>query len=169
MKMAKPSASDIDAAGDLMSILNQVDGGYYPVTDGDGDDMPTFFDEFDRDHLRAFYEAIKETMNRSPGYPGRVIGGMCYVIMYDKNEIIDPASDVIELHPKLVATLECVASSADSAADARDARRYRWLLDHYARGDGYTDIDAALNDGEPEKYLSPAIDAAIASMQPEGE
>lgn len=57
-------------------------------------------------------------------------------------------------------------ATADSAADARDAARYRWLLGHYARGDGYSDIDAALNDGEPEKYLSPAIDAAIASMHP---
>lgn len=43
-----------------------------------------------------------------------------------------------------------------------DAERYKWLLDNYAFGDGYRDIDAALNDGEADKYLSPAIDAAIA-------
>lgn len=57
----------------------------------------------------------------------------------------------------------CAAQvSPRATADVeRDAARYRWLLNNYARGDGYTDIDAALNEGEPEKYLSPAIDAAI--------
>jgi len=52
----------------------------------------------------------------------------------------------------------------------RDAARYRWLLDNYARGDGYDLIDAALNDGEPETQLSPAIDAAmaLAAAQAEG-
>lgn len=54
---------------------------------------------------------------------------------------------------------------ARSAASAKDAERYRWLLANYARGDGYHDIDAALNDGEPEKYLGPAIDAAIATTK----
>lgn len=48
-------------------------------------------------------------------------------------------------------------------AAVRDAERYRWLLNNYARGDGYNDIDAALNDGEAEKYLSPAIDAQISA------
>jgi len=43
----------------------------------------------------------------------------------------------------------------------KDAARYRWLLDNYATGDGYTHIDNALNYGEPEK-LSSAIDAEIA-------
>ena len=42
-----------------------------------------------------------------------------------------------------------------------DAARYRWLLTDYARGDGYTAIDAALNDGEADTQLSPAIDAAM--------
>jgi len=43
----------------------------------------------------------------------------------------------------------------------KDAARYRWLLNNYARGDGYTAIDAALNDGEPDSQLSQAIDAAM--------
>lgn len=44
----------------------------------------------------------------------------------------------------------------------RDAARYRWLLANYATGDGYHKIDAALNDGEADKYLNAAIDAAMA-------
>lgn len=102
MKMAKPSERDIDAAGDLMALLDQIDRGDYP---GDQEDAPDYFDVDDREHLRAFYDAVMATLEKAPGYPCRVIGGMCYVIMYDKNEIIDPASDVIELHPKLVSAL----------------------------------------------------------------
>ena len=48
----------------------------------------------------------------------------------------------------------------------RDAERYRWLLTNYARGDGYTDIDGALNDGRADAQLSPAIDAAMAAKVP---
>jgi hypothetical protein len=56
--------------------------------------------------------------------------------------------------------------AAELAALRKDAERYRWLLKNYARGDGYDAIDAALNDGQPEIQLSPAIDAAIdAAMQ----
>lgn len=102
MKMAKASPKDIDAAGDLLSLLHQADRGDYP---GDQDGAPDYFDEDDPGHLRAFYDAIKATLYKSPGYPGRVIGGMCYVIMFDKNEIIDPDSDTLDLHPKIIAAL----------------------------------------------------------------
>lgn len=114
MKMAKASAKDIDAAGDLMSILDQADRGDYP---GNQDGAPDYFDKDDKDHLRAFYDAVMGTINKSPGYPGRVIGGMCYVIMWDKNEIIDPDSDVLDLHPKIIKALE-FAARQDSAAPA---------------------------------------------------
>lgn len=45
---------------------------------------------------------------------------------------------------------------------AEDAARYRWLLANYATGDGYHKIDAALNDGDADKYLNAAIDEAMA-------
>lgn len=101
MKMAKPSQRDIDAAGDLMTLLHQIDRGDYPCVE-EGKDVPDWFDEHDYEHLRALYGAIKATLDKGPGYPGRVIGGMCYVIMWDKNKIVDPESDVIDLHPELV-------------------------------------------------------------------
>lgn len=122
MKMAKPSEKDIDAAGDLMALLDQADRGDYP---GDQDGAPDFFDADDHDHLRAFYDAVMATMQKSPGYPCRVIGGMCYVIMWDKNEIVDPASDVIELHPKLVKALAAVEPVSD---DKRDAALFREVV-----------------------------------------
>lgn len=111
MKMAKPSAKDIDAAGELMALLDQADRGDYP---GDQDGAPDFFDADDRNHLRAFYDAVMATLEKSPGYACRVIGGMCYVIMWDKNEIVDPDLDVIELHPKLVKALEIATQAAET-------------------------------------------------------
>lgn len=99
MKMAKASERDIDAAGNAMSVLQTISSGYFPTREGE-EDAPTFLDPNDRDHLRRFYDMMNETLDASPGWPGRVIGGMCYVIMYDKNRIVDPDADVIELHPR---------------------------------------------------------------------
>lgn len=104
MKMAKASERDLEAAGDLMSLLSDIDSGYYPAR-CESENAPTFFDEDDETHLRAFYEAVKATLDKAPGYPGRVIGGMCYVIMWDKNQIVDPASDTLDLHPRIISAL----------------------------------------------------------------
>lgn len=112
MKMAKPSEQDIDAGGNLMALLNNIDSGYYPFGEDD-DDAPMFFDEDDPKHLRQFYDAVKATLDSAPGWPGRVIGGMCYVIMYGKNEIVDPDSDVLDLHPKLVKALELAEAASN--------------------------------------------------------
>lgn len=97
MKMTKPSPADIDAAGDLMAVLSDIGSGYYPKA---GEDGPTFFDEDDTDHLRHLHQLIVESLNKAPGWPGRVIGGMCFVVMYDKNQIIDQDDDCLALHPR---------------------------------------------------------------------
>lgn len=126
MKMAKASERDIDAAGELMSLLHQIDRGDYPNLVEDAE-VPEWFDEDNYEHLRAFYDAVKSTLDKAPGYPGRVIGGMCYVIMYDKNEIVDPDSDTLDLHPNIVKALEAAdlatpAASSDAASTADQVR-----------------------------------------------
>ena len=101
MKMAKASEKDIDAAGDAMSVLQDISSGYYPKRDGD--ECEDFrFDPEDPAHLRKFYDLMSATLDASPGWPGRVIGGMCYVILFPENEILDPAADTLELHPQWV-------------------------------------------------------------------
>lgn len=102
MKMARPSARDIDAAGTLMQILNDLQSGYYPFND---EDDPTYFDPEDRDHLTRLYEGLDQLLESAPGFPGRVIGGMCFVICWHRNAILDPADDCLSLHPDLVAGL----------------------------------------------------------------
>lgn len=106
MRMAKPSERDIDAAGDVMSVLSDISKGYYPDRAGGDDTKPFYFDEEDAEHLRIFYDLINETLDRAPGWPGRVIGGMCYVVCWDHNEILDPADDCIALHPDIRAGLQ---------------------------------------------------------------
>jgi hypothetical protein len=110
MKMAKPSGRDIDAAGNAMSLLNTIDRGDYPARE-DEEGAPNCFDEDDPDHLRRFYDAMMETLKAGPGWPGRVIGGMCYVIMFKDNEILDPESDVLDLHPKFIKQEEQLAAA----------------------------------------------------------
>jgi hypothetical protein len=135
MKMAKPSDNDIDAAGDAMSVLSDVSSGHYPHRDDD-ECSANHFDEDNPAHIRRFYDLINATLDKSPGWPGRVIGGMCYVILYDKNEIVDPDADVLELHPRfasvaaqrdaLLAALEVVQAQCESMATA-DWRKWEEL------------------------------------------
>jgi hypothetical protein len=105
MKMAKATEKDIDAAGEAMGVLNSISSGYYP---GVEDDAPYRFDPDDAAHLRKFYDLMSATLDTSPGWPGRVIGGMCYVIMFEDNRIIDPDSDCLEIHPRFAAPVDMV-------------------------------------------------------------
>lgn len=112
MKMAKASERDIDAAGELLNLLNEIDtkfNGPWPTDGPDSLHEAIGNGEFDADnhkHLQALYNNLAALLRRAPNFHGRVIGGMCYVILYDKNEIVDPDADTIELHPKLQAGLQ---------------------------------------------------------------
>lgn len=105
MRMVKPSERDIDTAGELIALLNDLSRGYYPWERYE-EDGPSYFDPDDRKHLRRLYDSLDGLLDRAPGFPTRVIGGMCYVICYDKNQILDPADDCLELHPDLKAGLK---------------------------------------------------------------
>lgn len=155
MKMAKADKADIDAAGDLMVILNSLADGYYPVLGDPDDDTPTFFDPDDRAHLRHLYDLIAGLLDRAPGFQGRIIAGMAYVILYSKNEIIDPDSDTLDLHPKHV-------------RNAVDAARYRWLRDKCDRWDGGL-VVAEVTEFSLSSWSGDDLNAAIdAAMSKEG-
>lgn len=118
MKMAKPSARDIDAGYALMGILHTIDrrwGGPWAV-DGPAD-LDALDGEFDADepeHLQALYNNLALLLRRAPGFPGRVLGGMCAVICYERNLFLDPTLDYLELHPDLLEGLQLLeAKRAD--------------------------------------------------------
>lgn len=161
MKMAKASEQDIEAAGKLMTLLNDLSSGYHPATDQDEDDeRQVYFDPDDRQHLRALYDALEKILDSAPGMPVRVIGGMCYVIMWDKNRIIDPDADTLEMHPIHV-------------QNAKDAARWRYIRGKLAftgNGNGTcsmhalnlpANIEGWPEVGEIESFCDAAIDSAM--------
>jgi hypothetical protein len=104
MKFAKPTEADMTAAMTIMQILNAVeDGNYPPAANGCFNETdPNEFDETDDRDLRVLHSRLMAVMDTAPGCLLRVIGGMCGVIMFDANEIVDPNSDCLELHPTLM-------------------------------------------------------------------
>lgn len=103
MKMAKASKQDIDAAIELVSVLGDVDKGYYPSTpDAEDPDEPTFFDADDSEHLRAFYDRVKGCLDSAPGGMFRVIWGFSMIM---NNDMVDPDLDYLAFHPRIVEAL----------------------------------------------------------------
>ncbi len=105
MKIAKPSYADLDAASKLLQILNTLDRGapvipfdsvqdFFDLTD------ETDFDASNFDHLASLYFALQNLLELRPSFHNRVIGGMCYCIMWEPNQIIDPNSPTLALHPR---------------------------------------------------------------------
>jgi hypothetical protein len=88
-------------------VLNAIvgrSGGPWPAK-GHPDLSTALIDEdFDRDnhsHLQALYNSLAKLLRENPGFPGRVIGGMCAVICYQPNELIDLEAQHLDLHPRL--------------------------------------------------------------------
>ncbi|OBY57753.1 hypothetical protein [Pseudomonas sp. AU12215] len=118
MMMAKASDRDIDAAGELLQLLDTIDqhwGGPSPIPDAP-DNLLEFlsatdseFDAEDPEHLQVLYNHLARLLCRAPNFHGRIIGGMCYVIHNPDNEIIAPDLDYLEMHPKLRGLLNNLA------------------------------------------------------------
>ncbi|MFC4620830.1 hypothetical protein ACFO3A_01175 [Comamonas nitrativorans] len=147
MKMAKADERDIEAAGSLIGLLDSLSRGHYPVLGEPSEDTPDYFDPDDKEHLKALYDALDGLLDKAPGFAGRVIGGMCYVILWDKNKIIDPDADTLELHPNLTSAL-------------RDEARLEHLLRHLP-GNALRQVVGELSDTSDLIAFRSAIDAAI--------
>lgn len=119
MKMAKASEHDMEAAAVLAGLLTDVDSGYFPrLPDPDAapdENAPIWFDPDDAEHLRIFYDRIKQVLDRSPGCLGRVIFGF-HTLMH--NDVVDPDDDCLALHPRIVAALAQQEASKPTAEEA---------------------------------------------------
>ncbi|MBL8355693.1 MAG: hypothetical protein JNM01_12765 [Delftia acidovorans] len=169
MRMAKPAARDIDAADELHWILSAIDSRSGPwETDGPeslrallepGDDTENWidFDCDERMHLQALYNSLAKLLRRAPNFYGRVIGGMCHVICWDRNQILDPADDCLALHPDLRAGLRLLQ---DQRAD------FLPRLEREARAAVASTIEAAAARHVAEMRLSADV-AAIQRALPQ--
>lgn len=100
MNMARASEEDIKAALLLNGILEDVDGGKCPRrVDGEDDEgEPENFDKDNPDHLRMFYDRVMHCVRVRPSGIARVIWGFATIA---DNNVLDPDSKHLELHPRL--------------------------------------------------------------------
>ena len=92
MRMAKASDADLNVAYRLMRLVDAIGDGYYP---SDEEGAPTFFDD-DWEHLQFLHRQIAE----SSGGIHRVVGA-AGILLDQKNNLIDPEEDCIELSPDM--------------------------------------------------------------------
>lgn len=137
VRMSKASTKDMDAGYYLMNVLDDLDRGYYPELHDERDkDAPTFFDEHDLEHLQHLRGLLSKILDKSPGFMGRIMGGMsCF--LNPKNAVIDPQADTIEFHPGLIRNAMWTDFDAPSMEDGEwwvwsgegDPVRYEWIGD----------------------------------------
>lgn len=101
MKMARASKADLDAALDVSNIIEQLEQGYMPSTD-ESDELERF-DSDDREQCKRALSAILDAAAKGSLF--RVTFGMT-VVLDPRNELLDPAADSLELHPRLTAALD---------------------------------------------------------------
>ncbi|CDN60002.1 hypothetical protein I35_1479 [Burkholderia cenocepacia H111] len=124
MKMARASKADLDAAIDVSNVIEQLEKGWMPYDD-DSDKL----ERFDRDDAKQCQRALAAILDAaSTGSLFRVTFGMT-VVLDPRNELLDPAADTLELHPKLVAARDRVPPAP--AAEATDVQWWLAELDQY--------------------------------------
>lgn len=106
MRIARANKADLEAALDLLGLLDTLSRGFYPSrTDDDTETDPLYFDEDDPTHLAQLWQRLKTCLNAAPGFQGRVIGG-AHTLMSPGNALIDPDRDWLDLHPRLELALK---------------------------------------------------------------
>jgi hypothetical protein len=102
MKMAKASKQEIDAAIELINLLDEFHRGNLPDED-DEEIASERFDESNREHLHLFYERVMAIMEANPGGMFRVVFGFATLM---SNDVVDPQLDYLDHHPRIVAAIE---------------------------------------------------------------
>lgn len=117
MKMAKASQADLEAAMDIVRILESLDRGLMPSELAeDEDDDGQYFDTDDSGDCKKAINLLLDAADK--GSIGRVVYGM-YLLLDPKNEAIDPDLDYIEHHPKRIAGEKAIKQLDDLVAALR--------------------------------------------------
>mgnify|MGYP005608882687 FL=1 len=98
MKMAKASPEDLDMALDLISVLDDIERGFFPYQFSDPDsEISEWLDFTNREQYGRLIDNLRRLLNR--GGHGRVRRGTA-VVCGPSNECIAPDAVCIEHHPK---------------------------------------------------------------------
>ena len=163
MKMARASEADLRAALDVSRIVEELEKGYMPSSEGDESEAVEFFDRDDPDQCRRALEAILAAADQGSMF--RVTFGMA-VVLDPRNKVFDPSADALEIHP-------------ERARDAEDAARWRHIrrkLCLTGNGDGTCAMQAINlpgaipgwpDPGKVAEFCDATIDGAIAAAKGE--
>jgi len=116
MKMAKASTADIEMALELSRFVEDLVDGMCPkqaCKDPESDDIEWLEDDPDEQHIRII-SALQGIARKGSIF--RVTFGMS-VLVDPRNELIDPAVDTLEPHPKI----ERLAEQIEALTKERDA------------------------------------------------
>lgn len=95
-QVAMPTGEDLEAAHEILGIVNAISRGYYP---GDHSCPPQMsFVPTSPDHLRALYDSLKACIDKAPAGLHRVVWGFDMLIQTD---ILDASTATVELHPRI--------------------------------------------------------------------
>lgn len=120
MKMAKASTADIEMAMELSQFVEDLVDGMCPkqaCADPASDDIELLEDDPDEQHIRII-SALQGIARKGSIF--RVTFGMS-VLVDPRNELIDPAVDTLEPHPKierLAEQIEALTKERDALKDA---------------------------------------------------
>lgn len=165
MKMAKASEADINMAMTMANILDDIERGYFPsklASDPESEESE-WLETASCEQYERLIDGLKRVLNLSSIF--RVIWGMA-VVCDPSNELLDPTSNVLAVHPKLKLALEQRDVLGTQAAKDVIAERQRqqsiegWIPEH----------DDQYKSGEMSRAAGLyAISAGFASKYLEGE
>lgn len=107
MKMAKASKNDLDVALEMCRALQSLENGYLPDEMTEGDDGVAYYAD---EHAEKLVEHLVAISKRASLF--RVCFGMT-VLLDPQNEIVDPESSALELHPRLALCAKACEGIAD--------------------------------------------------------
>ena len=97
MKMAKATEADISAAIEVAQILDAIGKRFMPMCLCNSDDDTEWFDIDSHDDCRKVIQKLLDIERGASVF--RAAFGMA-VLMDSANEVVDPDSDILEMHPK---------------------------------------------------------------------
>ncbi|AVQ84253.1 hypothetical protein [Variovorax sp. PMC12] len=131
MKMARASDADIDAALAVSRILEDLEKRYMPEAPGEERQGIEWFDRDDAEQCQRALGILLDAAAKGSIF--RVTFGMA-VVLDPRNELLDPAADTLEKHPKTMAALAAVDAAQIAKGDARN-RVYADSTSHLHVGD----------------------------------
>lgn len=152
MKMAKASEIDLQSALALTTILENLERGDMPDSGNESSECDEHFDIEDGEKCKKALRSILGAIEHASLF--RVTFGMA-VVCDPRNKVLDPGSDILELHPEHLAN----SLNASRYTAAREAILNR------SKGQVWAALEAHEGEGGDVTQFDQDLDGAIAAQQ----